>query len=337
MLTNLLSRYSGITAEKLTSVSTTLEEIQKRLLELFTPHTIIIGHSLNSDLTALKLTHPFLVDTSILYQHPRGPPMKSSLKWLAHTYLRREIQRGHGTHGHDSVEDARACLDLVKMKCEKGPRLGTSEVAGEPIFKRLLRSAKAGTSSVVSIDGKRGVIIDRGSPQKNFGAMASFCIGCATDSEVVEGVKRAVLGDSDGSTIPGGGVEFTWARLRDLEHLRGWSTDHRKMPNSATASEPAAPKQDPSIEALGATVTQTVQHIQSIREFLPPCTLLIVYSGTGNPCEMGRLQEMHRRFRREYAVKKWDELSVKWTDNEEQALKRACRVAREGLGFVAMV
>lgn len=336
MLTNLY-RYSGITAAKLAPVSTTLETIQRRLLELFSPHTIIIGHSLNSDFKALKLTHPFIVDTSILYQHPRGPPMKSSLKWLAQKYLGREIQKGHGTHGHDSVEDARACLDLVKMKCERGPRLGTNEAAGEPIFKRLLRSAKAGTSSAGAVDGKRGAIVDRGTPQKNFGAMASFCIGCATDSEVVEGVKRAVLGDPDGSTIPGGGVEFTWARLRELENVRGWSTDHRNLSDGASTSEPEAPKQDPSAAALGATVTLTVQHIQSIRECLPPCTLLVVYSGTGDPREMGRLQELQRRFKREYAVKKWDELSVKWTDDEEQALKRACRVAREGLGFVAMV
>lgn len=337
MLTSLLCRYSGITAEKLAAVSTTLESIQKRLLELFTPHTILIGHSLNSDLAALKLTHPFIVDTSILYQHPRGPPMKSSLRWLAQKYLGREIQKGHGTHGHDSIEDARACLDLVKMKCERGPRWGTSEAAGEPIFKRLSRSARAGTSSAAIIDGKRGAIIDHGTPQKNFGAMASFCIGCTTDSAVVEGVKRAVLGDPDGSTIPGGGVEFTWARLRDLENLRGWSTDHRSLSNSATASKPGEPKQDPSSAALGAMVTLTVQHIRSIRDFLPPCTLFIVYSGTGDPREMGRLQEMQRQFKREYAVKKWDELSVKWTDDEEQALKRACRVAREGLGFVAMV
>lgn len=337
MLTNPLCRYSGITAGKLATVSTTLEEIQKRLLELFTPHTFIIGHSLNSDLAALKLTHPFIVDTSILYQHPRGPPMKSSLRWLAQKYLGREIQKGHGTHGHDSVEDARACLDLVKMKCERGPGWGTSEIAREPIFKRFLRSAKTGASAAATIDGRRGAIIDRGTPQKNFGAMASFCIGCTTDSEVVEGVKRAVLGDLDGGTIPGDGVEFTWARLRNLEHARGWSTEYRDQAISVTASEPATPNQDPSPVALGATVTQTVQHIKNIRDFLPPCTLLIVYSGTGDPREMGRLQQMQRRFKQEYAVKKWDELSVKWTDEEEQDLKRACRVAREGLGFVAMV
>ena len=51
----------------------------------------------------------------------------------------REIQQSHGSTGHDSVEDARAALDLVKQKCEKGPRWGTSEASSEPIFKRLAR------------------------------------------------------------------------------------------------------------------------------------------------------------------------------------------------------
>ena len=61
-----------------------------------------------------------------------------------------------------------------------------------------------------------------------------------------------------------------------------------------------------------------------------------MYSGTGDPREMARLQEMQRTFKREYATKKWDQLSVKWTDVEEQALKMACRKAREGLGFVTI-
>ena len=138
-----LTPYSGITPAKLENVTTSLKNIQDRLLKEITPKHILIGHSLNSDLMALKLTHPFVIDTSILYPHPRGPPMKSSLKWLAQKYLGREIQKGHGTKGHDSIEDAQACLDLVKMKCERGPQWGTSEATVESIFKRLKRTPKA--------------------------------------------------------------------------------------------------------------------------------------------------------------------------------------------------
>ncbi len=315
-----------------------MEMIQERLRPLLTPRTILVGHSLNADLRVLKITHPFIIDTSILYQHPRGPPLKSSLKWLAQKYLNREIQKGHGVSGHDSVEDARACLDLVKLKCERGPQWGTTEATGESVFKRLSRTPKTHqASSGDGTDCKRGAIVDHGAPEKNFGAMASYCIGCSSDSEVVAGVKRAVLGDPDGEFIPGGGVEFTWARFRELENLRGWVNESHQPSTTAPTTSSLSPPESLSGAALGAAVSQTVQHIKTVREFLPPCTLLVVYSGTGDPREMSRLHEMQRTFKQEYASKKWDELSVKWTDAEEQALRSACRTARQGLGFVKIV
>ena len=298
-----------------------------------------MGHSLNADLAALKITHPFVIDTSILYPHPRGPPMKSSLKWLAQKFLKREIQKGHGVHGHDSIEDARACLDLVKLKCERGPNWGSGEITGESIFKRLGRTPSRGNTSSTpdhNPDGRRGAIVDHGTPDRNFGAMASFCIGCSSDAEVVNGVRRAVFGDADGKLIPGGGVEFTWARLRELEILRGWSKDHRCPQSTSSSTRPVSPKPIPS-NTLGAAVTQTVQHIKSICDFLPPCTLLIVYTGTGDPQELSHMQDLHKTFRNEFKEKKWDELSVKWTDAEEQALRSACRRARKGLGFMCVV
>jgi len=324
-----LTPYSGITAAKLKDVATTLDDIQQRLLQLITPKHILIGHSLNADLLALKMTHPYIIDTSILYPHPRGAPMKSSLKWLAQKYLSREIQKGHGTNGHNSIEDARACLDLVKMKCERGPQWGTSEAMNESIFKRLKRSPKPGMAHDTG-HGKTGAIVDHGTPENSIGSMASYCIGCKSDEEVVTGMKRAVLGDDDGSYIPGGGVDFTWGRFRELAALRGWLPDYR---HSTTTQS----YQETSSTALPAVVAQTVQHIKAIHDFLPPCTLFIVCSGTGDPRELGRLQEMKRTYKREYQTKKWDELSVKWTDVEEQDLKAAVRQARQGVGFVTVV
>ncbi|KAL8948902.1 MAG: hypothetical protein Q9222_004949, partial [Ikaeria aurantiellina] len=316
-----LTRFSGITAEKLDPVTTTLADVQARLLDLLTPQSILVGHSLNSDLDALKITHPFIVDTSILYQHPRGPPLKSSLKWLAQKYLSREIQRGHGSVGHDSVEDSRACLDLVKLKCEKGPDFGSSASNNETIFKRLSRTSETGKLPTADDGvGKKGVIIDHGN---NFGNMAGFCIDCSTDAEVVGAVKRAVKGDTDGAYIPGGGVDFTWARMRELETLRGWSNNHRydflQMEKSAdTTGDP-----EPKTSELAAKVASTVSLIHDVHASLPPCTLLVVYSGTGDPRDLARMQQIQRTFKTEFKTKKWDQLSVKWTDTEEQALKRA--------------
>lgn len=332
-----LTRFSGITAEKLDPITTTLADIQKRLLGILTPHTVLVGHSLNSDLEALKLTHPFIIDTSTLYQHPRGPPLKSSLKWLAQKYLHREIQKAHGDLGHDSVEDSRACLDLVKMKCEKGPEWGSSWSTGETIFKRLSRTPRSGSGSVAEGDeGKTGAIIDHGAPEKNFGQMATFSIGCDTDAEVVEGVKRAVLGDPDGALIPGGGVDFTWARMRELEALRRWRNNHRNDLIQMDDSQATNGDVEPPPPELAAKLANTVAHIREVHASLPPCTLLVVYTGTGDPRDLARLQQMQKTFKQEYKTKKWDQLTVKWTDTEEQALKEACKKAREGLGFVTI-
>jgi RNA exonuclease 1 len=325
-----LSQYSGITAEMLENVTTTLADIQARLKTLLTPTSIIIGHSLNSDLNALRLTHPFIIDTSILFPHPRGPPLKSSLKWLAQKYISREIQKGHGTQGHDSIEDARACLDLVKKKCEKGAAWGSAEAERETIFKRLARVKK---NETLEKEGRTGAVVDHGTPERTFGGQAKVCIACKTDEEVVAGVKRAVAGDMDGALVPGGGVDFVWARLRELEALQGWSNDSR--PTALEGQAPALPK-GPTTAELSAAVAKTVSYIKDIRDALPPCTLFIVYSGNGDPRELRRLQEMQQRFKQEYKVKKWDQLSVKWTDIEEQALKRACLKARDGMGFVCV-
>jgi RNA exonuclease 1 len=330
----------------LDNVTTRLSDIQKRLLEIITPHTILVGHSLNSDLTALKITHPFIVDTSIIYPHPRGPPLKSSLKWLCQRYLSREIQN-HDSNGHDSVEDARACLDLVKQKCEKGPMWGTSDASSESIFKRLGRSPKPKflKTHADTEEFRIGAVVDWGDPSRGHGAHADVCIGCETDAEVVEGIKGTVKGSVNGEGSPVGGVDFVWGRLRELEAVRGWwsrskTEDNAELRANAmktlSQSDENSDGGEASGTALGQAVAKTVSHIVDVFQSLPACTAFMVYSGTGDMRETARLQAIQQQFRREYSVKKWDEISVKWTDTEEQALRKACRIARDGLGFVVV-
>ncbi|KAI9758578.1 MAG: hypothetical protein M4579_003013 [Chaenotheca gracillima] len=336
---NYLTPYSGITPAMLEPVTTTLADIQKKLLEIIGPRTILIGHSLESDFAALRITHPFIVDTSMIYPHPRGPPLKSSLKWLTQKYLGREIQKGHGSSGHDSIEDAKACLDLVKEKCEKGPKWGTSDASSESIFKRLARATRSSGSTTVSEDdmGKTGAVVDWGQPWKHSGASAKLCISCENDDDVVRGVRNAVNGDADGSIVSGGGVDYVWARLRELEALRGWSNQSRSSDLSAPSAEGVSSTSSPSSqEKLAEAVAMTVNHIKSIYESLPPCTAFIVYSGSGDPREMVRLQGLQQQFKQEYKVKKWDQLSVHWTDTENQELRKALTKARQGIGFVTV-
>ena len=53
----------------------------------------------------------------------QGPPYKPSLKVLAERFLKRPIQQG----SHDSIDDAKAAMDLALLKISHGPSYGTSE------------------------------------------------------------------------------------------------------------------------------------------------------------------------------------------------------------------
>ena len=85
------------------------------LFEHLTPETPLIGHALENDLNAVRIIHPSIVDTVLLFPHPRGLPVRFGLKTLMKKHLDRDIQMGGG-QGHDSKEDARAAGSLVRLK-----------------------------------------------------------------------------------------------------------------------------------------------------------------------------------------------------------------------------
>ncbi|KAG1683108.1 RNA exonuclease 1 [Nymphon striatum] len=105
------TRFSGITEKDLEDVNTPLKDVQNKLLDLFCSKTVLIGHSLNCDLVALKIIHDVVVDTSVIYPDSRGLPYKRPLRQLVTRYLNRNIQNSAG--GHDSGEDAKACFELI--------------------------------------------------------------------------------------------------------------------------------------------------------------------------------------------------------------------------------
>lgn len=112
------TRWSGITEEHLKGVVTTIRDVQATFLSKFSSDTILMGHSLESDLVALRIIHETVVDTSIVFPHKRGFPYKRALRNITSENLGLIIQSG-AAEGHDSAEDAAACMKLMLWKIEE--------------------------------------------------------------------------------------------------------------------------------------------------------------------------------------------------------------------------
>ncbi|ERT01775.1 RNA exonuclease Rex3 [Sporothrix schenckii 1099-18] len=84
--------------------------------EIIRPETVLIGHALENDLKAMRMVHPRISDTVLLFPHPKGLPIRYSLRVLAKEHLDRVVQAGGHLTGHDSAEDARVAGDLVRFK-----------------------------------------------------------------------------------------------------------------------------------------------------------------------------------------------------------------------------
>ncbi|KAF2757632.1 hypothetical protein EJ05DRAFT_486665 [Pseudovirgaria hyperparasitica] len=134
---DLNTRFSGVTGDQFSSAPSytpsapqdltdsanlviveSLTEARALFLGLITTTTPLIGHGLENDLHALRLCHPTIVDTAFVFPHSRGLPFRNSLKGLARLHLEKDIQMG-GAEGHDSLEDARAAGELVRLYIHK--------------------------------------------------------------------------------------------------------------------------------------------------------------------------------------------------------------------------
>lgn len=72
-----LTKYSGITKGMLSGVTTTLEQVQHALKQVLPPDAILCGHSLNFDLRALKMFHPYVIDLSCAFNLSGDKNLKS--------------------------------------------------------------------------------------------------------------------------------------------------------------------------------------------------------------------------------------------------------------------
>lgn len=344
-------RWSGITAAALAGVTTTHAQVQAHVLRLLSPPSpnpfstngtealpaptpILIGHSLESDLKALKICHPLCIDTAVLYHHPRGRPLKPGLAWLTKKWCGREIQtKGEG--GHDPEEDARACLELLRRKIEGGPGFGEFKVDYESIFERMARSTRRAGGGVGSI---KSAVVDHGNPAVMHGSKASTAIGCSSDEEVVKELLNVVPSH-----------HFAFARLMILANVQGCecsaftNTDYRltiaigTTPKATPDTPPPPPTPPPTQEVLNETLQTLNNHLMTIHASLPPRTAFIIFTGHSDPRKMAALNARKAQF--ETALRSGkapEELDVRWTAADGRDLEEAVELARRGLLFLGV-
>ncbi|KAG0245755.1 hypothetical protein BGX31_006229 [Mortierella sp. GBA43] len=312
-----LTQYSGMTAERLEGVTTRLEDVQKKLRQIINYNTILVGHSLENDMNVLKLAHPFIIDTSLVYHHTRGPPYRPGLKWLAQKWLQRQIQ-ANVERGHDSAEDALACMDLIKLKLTRPPGFGEYVQDQESLFSRLHRFNVPRTSALIDMDAFAG-------------QSATRTIKTQSDKEVVAAIPEAIRTHN-----------FVWARLRDIELNYGKAPEHlvssgesqqRGMDTGRAGKISSADKVQASEEEIRKGIRSIDNSVQQILESLPPRTAVILTSGQGDHREVSRLQAKQKMFQELSKQKDVSEIpeEERFLEEDERKLEEAVEVAKSGI------
>uniref|UniRef100_A0A671G005 RNA exonuclease 5 n=1 Tax=Rhinolophus ferrumequinum TaxID=59479 RepID=A0A671G005_RHIFE len=152
-----LTSFSGITKKSLEPVTTKLKDIQRKLKALLPPNAVLVGHSLDLDLKALKMIHPYVIDTSLLYVREQGRRFK--LKFLAKAILGKDIQNPDRL-GHDATEDARTALELARYFLKYGPKK-VAELNLEALARHQgLHAADQGQSSPAGVQQHNASVLD---------------------------------------------------------------------------------------------------------------------------------------------------------------------------------
>lgn len=249
-----VTKYSGISAEMLAGVTTTLRDVHEWMKSTLPPRFILTGHSLENDLKALKLFHPYVIDTSCLFTPHATPLMKPSLKRLTKKLLDKDIQIDAG--GHNSIEDAVSCMKLVQKKLREGPDLTIpfNEPSSEHDNKLLLPYL---ASHLVST-----AIIDKPSITGMFGKGLTKCVNVNSDTAALSETKQLMAQRN---------TRFLFVQLHGMEQYLKFG--------------------ERSQSALTDVMNTLDEAVWEIFNACPPEYLMTVVAGSSYLAEVRRLQQ----------------------------------------------
>jgi RNA exonuclease 1 len=314
-----VTEYSGITAQMLEGVTTTLAEVQEQILQLIdsseATETYLVGHSLENDLYALKLFHPNVVDTAILYPHSKGSPFKFSLKNLAERYLGKQIQ----ATVHDSIEDARTAMELARLKLYFGPSFGEFEIDGVSVCKILTDHQRYSS------------LLDRPAMVRKHTVGNANAILCNSDEEVRAKAIKEVKSET---------ANLVWMQFADVYKQLEEEVSTKAMVGEIDDSvvkglQPLASRLSEIQESFEASeqvqekLRKMDERIGEIHESLPSNTMMIVLSGQGNTAYTRHLQQLKWKCKNANSPSLWDEKC-------DQHLNYSMRQAAETMCFMSI-
>ena len=295
-ITNYNTQYSGITEAMLQDCHTTLEEVRHSLLLLLPSTAVLVGHSLENDLRTARFIHARCIDTAVLFPHPRGPPHKSSLRYLTKKWLNRDIQEGHA--GHDSTEDAGAAMDLALEKMKRGLKWGVPVQSSELL------------TDVVARWQRKVVFIGQGESAKRWAGGAATVMSTMSDEQTIDRTVRAVAGAQQFLVV---------AHLHSL-----WSRMEEEGGREREGCEERISDACKHVDGLLSSVLKASQ----------PNTLLMVLSGQGSAALVKAMQKKKAESAESKAEEGAD--SVQLQEQMQADISAAVSELQDGVAWLAV-